>query len=155
MLSPLLFTSCHCSTVLRERQNNDSHLHSPSFRGVKVREKSLKATRLIRLALLKQEQKVFLLHFPLTSMLLCTQETWQPQWPHVTYLIRQWGRLPLVDGDIQYGGFLSCRSPWQIKGGCWYLSPVSLILNGYTLDKRRAAKTLMKTGEELTSALSG
>jgi len=48
---------------------------------MKVREKSQKATRLIRLALLNEEQKVFLLHFPLTSMLLHTQETWQPQWP--------------------------------------------------------------------------
>lgn len=48
---------------------------------MKVREKSQKTTRLIRLALLKEEQKVFLLHFPLTSMLLRTQETWRPRWP--------------------------------------------------------------------------
>lgn len=48
---------------------------------MKVREKSQKATRLIRLALLKEEQKVFLLHFPLTSVLLSAQETRQPQRP--------------------------------------------------------------------------
>lgn len=48
---------------------------------MKVTEKSQKATHLIRLALLKEEQKVLLLHFPLTSMLLRTQETWRPHWP--------------------------------------------------------------------------
>lgn len=79
---------------------------------------------------------------------------------HVTYLIRLWGPLPMGDGDIQWGFFffffsLSSRSPWQIKGGCWYLSLVSLIRCGYTLDKRGAGKTLMKSGVELTTSVSG
>lgn len=53
---------------------------SHPFREMKVGEKSQKATCLIRLVLLKEEQKVFLLHFPLTSMLFRTQEAWRPQW---------------------------------------------------------------------------
>lgn len=47
---------------------------------------------------------------------------------HVTYLIWLWdcflwGMCTFSGG----GGVLSGQSPWQIKGGCWYLSRVSVI----------------------------
>ena len=69
---------------LERRSAEQLKWQSPPFsviQKLKVREKSPRGARLIRLACLKEEQKVFLLHFPLTSMLLHTQETPQPQWP--------------------------------------------------------------------------
>lgn len=62
---------------------------------------------------------------------------------HVTYLIWLWdcflwGMSPFSGG--WGGGVLSGRSPWQIKGGCWYLSWVSVILSGWKADKWTEAK---------------
>lgn len=113
---------------------------SHPFREMKVREKSQEATRLIRLVSLKEEQKVLLLRFPLTSMLFHTQEAWRPPWPM--------SHISSGCGTASYGGWwhsvlggvLSGRSPWQIKGGCWYLSRVSLILSGWKADKWTVAE---------------
>lgn len=96
-ISPILCTEpAFCSTVPTPARAlppplSDCNFQRPStqqlkweshpFREMKVGEKSQKATRLIRLVPLKEEQKVFLLHFPLTSMLFRTQEAWRPPWP--------------------------------------------------------------------------
>lgn len=80
---------------------------SHPFGEMKVGEKSQKATCLIRLVLLKEEQKGFLLHFPLTSMLFRTQEAWRPQWPM---------------SHISSGcGTASCGGWWHSVRGGFYL----------------------------------
>lgn len=157
--SPIYITYPFCSTVPTPARAppppvSDCTFQRPStqqlkwephpFREMKVGEKSQKATRLIRLVPLKEEQKVFLLHFPLTSMLFRTQEAWRPLWPmsHISSgcgTASYGGWWHSVEGVG--GGVLSGWSPWQIKGGCWYLSRVSVILSGWKADKWTVAKT--------------
>lgn len=60
---------------------------------------------------------------------------------HVTYLIWLWGLLLRGDGDSKWeGGFYLVVVFDRYKGGCWYLSWVSLILNGCKADKLTTEK---------------
>lgn len=78
---------------------------------MKVRQKSQKATRLIRLALFNGRTKGISPSFPINLYAPAHTGYMATSVTRVTYLMRLWGPFPMGDGDIQYEDSLSSHSP--------------------------------------------